>query len=53
MSPVAGPVASSAKTKNTPNGAVSGALTPTKDPRPRGRLSPPPACRYLPSTHRP
>ena len=40
MSPVAGPVASSAKTKNTPNGAVSGALTPTKDPRPRGRLSP-------------
>jgi hypothetical protein len=40
VSPVAGPVASRTKTQNTPNGAVSGALTPTKDPRPSGRLSP-------------
>ncbi len=40
MSPVAGPVASSTKTKNVPNGAVSGALTPTKDLRPPRRLSP-------------
>ncbi len=40
MSPVAGPLASSQAAQDTPNGAGSGALTPTKDKRLRKRLSP-------------
>ncbi len=40
MSPLAGPVASSARPQKAPNSAVSGALTPTKDPRSPRRLSP-------------
>jgi len=40
VSPLAGPVASSTKAQNTPSGAASGALTPTKDLRPPRRLSP-------------
>ena len=40
MSPVAGPLASSAIALNAPTGAGSQALTPTKDLRPRRRLSP-------------
>jgi Replication-relaxation len=39
VSPVAGPVASSGAARITPNGAGSGRLTPTKDLRPRRRLS--------------
>lgn len=40
MSPLAGPLASSATTPNTPNGAGSRAATPTKDLLTRRRLSP-------------
>lgn len=40
MSPLADPVASSTGAQNTPNGAGSGSFTPTKDLRPRRRLSP-------------
>ncbi len=39
MSPVAGPLASSQIAQDTPSGAGSGSLTPTKDKRPRRRLS--------------
>jgi hypothetical protein len=39
VSPVADPVASSRAAHTTPNGAGSGRLTPTKDLRPRRRLS--------------
>ena len=39
MSPVADPVASSGTASITPNGADSGRVTPTKDLRPRRRLS--------------
>ncbi len=40
MSPIAGPLASSATTPNTPNGAGSRRLKPTKDLLTRRRLSP-------------
>jgi Replication-relaxation len=40
MSPVAGPLASSAVAQNAANGGVSRALTPTKDLLPRRHLSP-------------
>jgi hypothetical protein len=40
VSPVAGPLASSQAAQDTPNGAGSVALTPTKDKRLRRRLSP-------------
>lgn len=40
MSPVAGPLASSTRAQNTPSGGGSGAFTPTKDLRPRRRISP-------------
>jgi hypothetical protein len=40
VSPLAGPLASSQAAQDTPNGAGSVALTPTKDKRPRRRLSP-------------
>ena len=40
MSPLAGPVPSSTRAQNAPNGVVSGALTPTKDLRHPRRLSP-------------
>lgn len=40
MSPLAGPLASSARAQNVPQGRGSGSLTPTKDLRPRRRLSP-------------
>jgi Replication-relaxation len=40
VSPLAGPLASGQAAQDTPNGADSGALTPTKDKRPRRRLSP-------------
>lgn len=40
MSPVAGPLASSQTARNTPSSAGSGSRTPTKDKRPRKRLSP-------------
>jgi hypothetical protein len=39
VSPVAGPLASGTVARNTPNGAGSGRLKPTKDLRPRRRLS--------------
>jgi len=39
LSPLAGPLASSQVAQDTPNGAGSGALTPTKDKRSRRRLS--------------
>jgi hypothetical protein len=39
VSPLAGPLATSQTAQNTPNGADSPSLTPTKDKRPRGRLS--------------
>jgi hypothetical protein len=40
VSPLAGPLASSAMAHNAPTGAGSRRLTPTKDLRPRRRLSP-------------
>jgi hypothetical protein len=40
LSPLAGPFASSTLAQNTPTGAGSGSLTPTKDQRSRKRLSP-------------
>jgi hypothetical protein len=40
VSPIADPVASSTTPPNAPTGAGSRSATPTKDPRPRRRLSP-------------